>query len=289
MIASVVVPALDAQLTIVQQLAALDAQDVAEPFEVIVVDNGSSDGTAAVVAGYRPRRYDLRLVSEPRRGVNRARNAGVRVAHGDAVFLCDSDDQVGDGWLRSLLGALAPGVWVSGALSYERLNSARTRRIWGVPELPRTGSARPGVDAGFGGNCGFSRDMWRRLGGFDDDLSGDGDETEFFLRAWDAGFVLRWVPEAVVHQRLRPGLVGMARRRYRQGRSQVRMGDAAGGRLSGPGLSRAAELRAVAWLMLATPKYLLGDRRYQWLSSMSGHLGRLRGLRDSVGAATRSR
>ena len=34
---------------------------------------------------------------------------------------------------------------------------------------------------------------------------------------------------------------------------------------------------------------LLGDRRYQWLSSMSGHLGRLRGLRDSVGAATRSR
>lgn len=242
------------------------------------MDNGSVDNTASIVAGYTPKRYDLRLVTELRRGVNSARNAGIRASRATSIFLCDADDVVSEGWLRHLSSALTDGVWVSGALSYTRLNSPGTRRVWATGDDPRTGSTRRNVDTGFGGNCGFTKSMWEQLSGFDERLSGDGDETEFFLRAWNAGFTLRWAPDAVVHQRLRPGFVRMVRRRYRQGRSQVRMESAVGGRLVHT-LDAFQARRKVGRLLLASPKYLFGPRRYLWLSSMSRALGQLAELR----------
>ena len=64
-------------------------------YEIIVVDNNSNDGTAAVVERYR----HVILLHEPRRGANRARETGFEASHGDLVAFLDSDTEVVPGWI----------------------------------------------------------------------------------------------------------------------------------------------------------------------------------------------
>ncbi|MEP3346654.1 MAG: glycosyltransferase family A protein [Litoreibacter sp.] len=88
--ASIVVPAYNAAKTLPETLTSLLAQD-ARDFEIIVVDDGSTDDTAQVVAGYLhdPR---VRLVRQANRGLAGARNSGIAASRGDYIGFCDADD-----------------------------------------------------------------------------------------------------------------------------------------------------------------------------------------------------
>jgi len=103
---SVVIPAYNAEKTIVRTLESVLSQTVS-PLEVIVVDDGSRDGTARVVQTFSPH---VRLVQQVNAGPAAARNHGVRVANGDWIALLDSDDA----WLPTKLETqrrvLEPGV-----------------------------------------------------------------------------------------------------------------------------------------------------------------------------------
>ena len=220
---SVVVPARNAAPTLRRQLDALDRQTFGCEFLVVVVDNGSTDGTDQVATSYRPEHYQLRVVREPRVGINVARNTGIATAPDGMVLLCDADDEVAEDWLATMASALRPGTWVAGTLDYARLNSPRTRRVWNAPARSVHRPTDPYVDDTKGCNCGFTRAMWVELGGFDERLSGTGgDENEMFMRAYHAGYRPRHVSTAIVSYRLRPGLGSMVRQRYRQGRNQIR-------------------------------------------------------------------
>ena len=192
---SVVVPARNAAPTLRRQLDALDRQTFGREFLVIVVDNGSVDCTGRLARLYRPEHYRLRVVWEPRVGINVARNTGVATAPDGVVLLCDADDEVAEDWLAAMVSAFRPGNWVAGALDYLRLNSARTRRVWGAPPCSVHRTTHPWVDDTKGCNCGFTRAMWVELGGFDERLSGTGgDENEMFMRAYHTGYRPRTPP-----------------------------------------------------------------------------------------------
>lgn len=85
---SVVIPAYNAAATLAATLESVFAQTF-EDFEVIVVDDGSSDDTAAVAASFGPR---VRCLRVPNGGVSRARNHGIADARGEFVALLDADD-----------------------------------------------------------------------------------------------------------------------------------------------------------------------------------------------------
>jgi len=89
---SVIIPAYNAADSLPRLLASLEAQTFRD-FETIVVDDGSTDGTADVLAVRRPS-IGLRVLRQPNAGASVARNAGLDMAQGEAVLFVDSDDVV---------------------------------------------------------------------------------------------------------------------------------------------------------------------------------------------------
>jgi glycosyltransferase involved in cell wall biosynthesis len=98
---SVVIPARDDGPALARCLAALERQSV-RPDEVVVVDNGSRDDTAAVA-----RRHGARVVTEPRPGIPFAAAAGYDAARSELVLRCDADTVPGRRWVERLATSLA--------------------------------------------------------------------------------------------------------------------------------------------------------------------------------------
>ena len=104
-------PARDAEATLPRTLEALARQDTDEPYEVIVVDDGSRDGTADVA---RSAAGPVRMVQQAPLGPAAARNNGVAESGGTALAFCDADCFPTPGWLRAGLAALESADVVQG-------------------------------------------------------------------------------------------------------------------------------------------------------------------------------
>lgn len=213
---SVVIACRDAEDLLGIQLAALSRQRCSVPWEVLICDNGSQDGTVALAESWADR-LPLRFVeagSTP--GAGPARNAGVQAARGEWIAFCDADDEVADGWLAGMCEALSRHPFVAGRFEGNRLNSARTLRSRTLDQqsgLQRS-SLVIGIPHAGAGNLGIHRTVFLAVGGFDPQVRYLQD-TDLCWRVQLAGYPLAFVPEVVVHVRLRATLRGM----YRQGRN----------------------------------------------------------------------
>ncbi len=109
---SVVIASKDRERFLSGALASLDAQTGAPPFEVIVVDNGSRDGTRALVEARAGGDPLVRYVAEPHPNRASARNRGVESARGDYVAFCDDDVRLPQGWVAAHAAAQDRGNYV---------------------------------------------------------------------------------------------------------------------------------------------------------------------------------
>jgi len=219
---SVVIACLDAEGVIAGQLAALARQGCPVPWEVIVCDNGSRDGTVALAESWTDR-LPLRTVDASEiRGSGPARNVGVKAARGEWIGFCDADDEVGDRWVACLCDALAKHSFVTGPFEDERLNSLRTARSRRVDDGTHPLILRPGIGlphAG-AGNLGVHRSAFEAVGGFDPQVRFLQD-TDLSWRLQLAGHPLVFVPELIVHVRLRSTLRGTYRQGHNFGAAQA--------------------------------------------------------------------
>ncbi len=94
---SVVIPALNEEKYIERTLKVISEQS---PYEIIVVDNGSTDKTAEIASKY------AKVVREHRRGVALARDYGWRVAKGDVIAFTDADTVVAENWIEEIEDSL---------------------------------------------------------------------------------------------------------------------------------------------------------------------------------------
>jgi glycosyltransferase involved in cell wall biosynthesis len=221
---SVIIPARNAGTTIDRQLEALADQKHAPEYEVVVVDNGSTDNTATVTASFSSRIARLRvLAASGAPGINRARNAGAHAARGDLLAFCDADDQVTPTWIAELAAAAPDADILGGRLDVEQLNSP-AHQLWRPPPPPD----RLPVALGFlpypiGANLAVWADAYRSLGGFDERFDIGATEIEFAWRAQLHGYRLAFAPRAVVAYRYPTTRRHHIRQNYRWGRADGRL------------------------------------------------------------------
>lgn len=191
---SVIVPCYNHATYLPEALASLLAQDP-RPAEIIVIDDGSTDASAAIAAGFGA---PVRCLSQPRRGIAAARNAGLAAATGALIGWLDADDRWPPGSLAVRLAALdAHPEWdaVYGAAA-----------CFASPDLDPATRDRLHVPAADGpvrlaGTCLLRRGLWERVGGFDTTLA-VGETLDWMARAGQAGAVFGSLDAVVLHRRI---------------------------------------------------------------------------------------
>ena len=128
-----------------------------------------------------------------------------------------------------------------------------------------------------GACCGFDREVFDAIDGFDEALQGGGDDIDFFWRAQQAGYDLTTVDGAVVHYRLRNDLPSMTRQAFHYGAADPAL--YAKHRAHGMGRRSAGPIaRSIAWLVLRSYWLVAGaERRGEWLWSAAPQAGRIIG------------
>lgn len=204
--------------------ACLDSlsKQTARDFEIIVVDNGSSDGSAGMVERDFPR---VRLIrNEENLGFCAANNQGIRAAAGEFVALLNNDAEAAPGWLDALVHALDArpeyGMAASKILVWEDAGRIDKAGHLIYPDGQNRGRGSGEADRGqydrvedtlWPDGCAalYRKKMLDEIGGFDEDFFAYGDDAELGLRARIAGWRAVYAPGAVVRHR-RGATLGLA-------------------------------------------------------------------------------
>jgi GT2 family glycosyltransferase len=187
-------------------------------YEVIVVVDGSADGSAAIV-----RDYEVRCVETPNRGLASARNTGLAMATGDVVAFIDADARPDPDWLRYLARSLVSGGWAGiGGPNLPWPDAGRVARA--VAEAPGgpTHVLLSDEEAEHipGCNMAFRRDCLLAIGGFDPRFRAAGDDVDVCWRLRERGWKLGFSPGAAVWHHRRESLFGYLRQQRVYGEAE---------------------------------------------------------------------
>jgi glycosyltransferase involved in cell wall biosynthesis len=214
---SVVVPVRNGAATLGNCLRSLLSMDFSpERREIIVVDNGSTDGTADII-----KRFPVRCVREHRRGLSHARNRGIEASRGWAIAFTDSDCYVDQRWLSELLAGLTDGISATSGEIFAYLPktpaeryAARRKPLWHDWTLRRS---RPWF---LFGNAVVTRDAFERVGRFDTSFVGGSEDIDFCWRFHSQGLVSVYRPSAAVFHHHRVSSRSLFRQHVGYGRGQ---------------------------------------------------------------------
>jgi glycosyltransferase involved in cell wall biosynthesis len=217
---SVIIATRDRAAQLADTLRTITAQRCAEPFEIVVVDNASTDDTATVVETAGRGGAPVVYVFEPKSGKSHALNTAIARARGDLLVFTDDDVLPSTDWLSAYVRAfqetgadfaagrilplweVTPPGWMSPAL-----HGVLSAADGGTRRLPIRNGAKDAIMP-LGANMALRRHVVDRIGGWNTDLGKlqgtlrTGEDHDFFLRMIDAGFHGVFEPEALVEHRV---------------------------------------------------------------------------------------
>jgi glycosyltransferase involved in cell wall biosynthesis len=195
---SVVLPVFDGARFLSEAVESVLAQDH-RPWELVVVDDGSRDGSAELAAAWEARVPEIRLLRLPEnRGPAAARNAGLALARGELITFLDADDCMLPGRLAFQAGFLTRHGRVDLMLNAQEVavEPGAPAPRWLEPSRPA--SEEPSF---YLMSMIVRRQVLARVGGFDPSFAVSSD-TEWFTRALAAGVRIAKVPRPVVRRRV---------------------------------------------------------------------------------------
>ncbi|WP_040464657.1 glycosyltransferase family A protein [Erythrobacter sp. NAP1] len=204
---SVVIPAYNAGATLRSTVVSVLAQ-TDQDFEIVVVDDGSSDGTLNAMLDLAVKDERIRIVSQPNSGVSATRNYGASLAKGELIAFLDADDQ----WDREKLARHREMHRCDPLLdaSFAQVEFAPERK--GKLKRGRVRSSIPADYLDLGdvlvenavcttSNLVIKRDAFADLGGFDQTMR-YAEDQEFLARLLAHGCLIRGIPEPLVRYRM---------------------------------------------------------------------------------------
>jgi hypothetical protein len=162
---SVIVPTLNEEKYLSRCLNSLRGQLYSKPFEIIVVDGGSHDGTVRIAKDLADK-----VLLEPNRPVGAARNLGAEAAEGDILAFIDADTVASKNWLsvieqafadKTIVGVTGPTFPYNGGI-----RDQITYRLWTIFLQRILLSA--GMPHVIGFNCAYRKNLFLKVGGFDE-------------------------------------------------------------------------------------------------------------------------
>jgi GT2 family glycosyltransferase len=269
--ASVVVAVYNGADTLEDCLQSLRALDYPpERLQLIAIDNGSRDATAAILERHRDR---VVIGQEARRGAGAARNAGIRIATGEVVAFTDADCVVDPAWLCHLVRPLAdPRVGIAGgtirarppvnvAVAYgERIHDHRRA----IEEY------RPSYAISM--SWASPRALLERVGGFDPSFL-RGQDVDLAYRIQQAGYRLAFAAEAVIYHRNESTLRGLFHEGFLHGLYGVKVNQVHAAYLRGFGYRR-VNTRSYRRLLRSGVKAARGPDRAQARCDLAFNLGK---------------
>ncbi len=231
MLVSVVLPCYNGAATLAVMLDSLVRQTYEGEWELVFVNNGSTDNSVEMAMSYADR-LPVRVVQAyighgPQGTVGHSYTVGFRAAKGDVILVCESDDECDPDWMRHMVKALETCDFAVPALDYERLNPpsmtwGKDRGLQGRAEGLPTVVGPLHLPFAACNAIGMTRNCYKRVG----------DPTDWIGTAWDvdycwrvqlAGMKLTYVPEALVHYRLRETADGRFKQARTWGRGHVKL------------------------------------------------------------------
>lgn len=227
---SVVIPAFNRADLIEETLDSVRAQTY-RPIEIVVVDDGSTDATPAVVgqwaARYAEDALSVNLVSQPNQGASAARNQGVRCSLGEFIQFLDSDDLLGPTKITAQVDRLRQDPFLDFAYGPVAIMENPQRVLYGRSAMTAQRQLLKQIEMSTFTVMGplSRRAMIAAIGPWDEDLTHI-EDWEYFSRAAALGFVSGFAPEGACYYRMQ----GAGRQRlssvdspakvagYRQGR-----------------------------------------------------------------------
>jgi glycosyltransferase involved in cell wall biosynthesis len=222
---SIIVPVYNDPTGIDDILGAIASQTV-DRYEVVVVDNGSTDETREVAGAYADRNDHVTLLVEDEvQGSYAARNEGIRRSTGDVFAFLDADETVADDWLETVLAAMT-----AGDADYLGCHVDLT-----IPDDENTLTARYNAHTGFpveqylarhryAPTCALfvRREVFEDVGLFDPRLLSGGD-MEFGNRVDAAGYEMGYCADAVVNHPVRSSFHSLYGKNVRVGRGHCQL------------------------------------------------------------------
>lgn len=285
--AAVIIPCHNAAHCVGRQLAALSRQRTSLDWELVIVDDGSTDELRTVVARHESNLPAVTVVTmADRGGTGAARNAGAGATDAATLLFLDADDLIDAGYLDAMAWALTTADIVTARVDYVRLNSAAVLRSTPADQLcdVLTPSLfRPHV---LGGLMGVSRELFMRLGGFDDAFPALAD-IDFSWRAQIAGERIG-VADTVVAISLRATHRARLRRGLFQSRDIVALRDKFAAYGVDP-VDRRSHLRGWVGVAVAARRFRDPTGRSETVWNLGWQLGEFQALRARRRRADRAR
>jgi glycosyltransferase involved in cell wall biosynthesis len=202
--ASIIIPTYNRKALLLKCLeAAARLETDSLPYEILVVDDGGSDGTERAVNEFtQASPVPLRYLRQQNRGPAAARNLGAGAARGDIIAFLDDDCVPDKNWLREIVKGFSGeniagvgGRTVSPHADSRISRYCEERKIIGAPIM-----VKGEVAFLITSNAAFRSDVFRRSGGFSPIyLKPGGEDVEICLRLLTEGHRFAYVPEAIVH------------------------------------------------------------------------------------------